>query len=105
MLDLPQTSGEPSTEPIQPVPPDSITPPVVEAAPVAESMTASPVPTAERIYRHSLPVRIGHWINVLCLPILIMSGFQIFNAHPALYWGNRSDRDRPLLAMTSIRTE
>jgi thiosulfate reductase cytochrome b subunit len=34
-----------------------------------------------------------------------MSGFQIFNAHPALYWGNRSDRDRPILAMTSIRTE
>ena len=56
-------------------------------------------------YRHFLPVRLGHWINVLCLPILIMSGFQIFNAHPALYWGNRSDRDRPILAMTSIRTE
>jgi len=56
-------------------------------------------------YRHLLPVRLGHWINVLCLPILIMSGFQIFNAHPALYWGNRSDRDRPILAMTSVRTE
>jgi thiosulfate reductase cytochrome b subunit len=28
-----------------------------------------------------------------------MSGLQIFNAHPALYWGERSDRDRPILAL------
>jgi thiosulfate reductase cytochrome b subunit len=32
---------------------------------------------------------------------MIMSGFQIFNAHPALYLGERSDRDRPIF---SIRT-
>ena len=105
MSDLPQTGGEPSAEPVQPVPPYSITPPVVEAAAVAESITASPAPTVERIYRHALPVRIGHWINVLCLPILMMSGFQIFNAHPALYWGDRSDRDRPLLSMRAVVTE
>ena len=43
------------------------------------------------IYRHRLPVRITHWVNVLCLTILLMSGLQIFNAHPALYWGNHSD--------------
>ncbi len=58
-----------------------------------------------RIYRHTLPVRLGHWLNVLCLPILIMSGLQIFNAHPALYWGDRSDRDRPLLSMRAVMTE
>jgi thiosulfate reductase cytochrome b subunit len=34
-----------------------------------------------------------------------MSGFQIFNAHPALYWGDRSDRDRPLLSMRKVVTE
>jgi thiosulfate reductase cytochrome b subunit len=55
-----------------------------------------------RTYRHRLPVRLTHWINVLCLPILVLSGFQIFNAHPALYWGERSDRDRPILAMKAI---
>lgn len=37
--------------------------------------------------RHSVPVRVMHWINVLALAILLMSGMQIFNAHPALYWG------------------
>lgn len=39
------------------------------------------------IRRHSLAVRLTHWINVLCISFLIMSGLQIFNAHPDLYWG------------------
>ncbi|WDT71078.1 MAG: cytochrome b/b6 domain-containing protein [Candidatus Manganitrophus sp.] len=56
-------------------------------------------------FRHPLWVRLAHWLNVLCLPILLMSGFQIFNAHPALYWGERSDRDRPILAMKAVRME
>ncbi len=43
-----------------------------------------------RCYRHSLPVRIMHWINVVLLAILLMSGLSIFNAHPALYWGEQS---------------
>jgi len=59
----------------------------------------------ERIYRHALPVRIWHWINALAVFILIMSGLQIFNAHPALYWGDRSDRDKPLLALRAMKTE
>src|SRR5215510_14893396 len=51
--------------------------------------------TLERVYRHRLPVRISHWLNIPILIILLMSGLQIFNAHPALYWGDRSDRDQP----------
>src|SRR4029077_9007743 len=39
------------------------------------------------VYRHALVVRVTHWINVLCLSLLLMSGLQIFNAHPSLYWG------------------
>ncbi len=57
-----------------------------------------------RIYRHRLPVRIGHWLNAVCLFILIMSGLQIFNAHPALYWGERSDRDRAFFSIRGERT-
>ncbi len=59
----------------------------------------------ERFYRHRLPIRIGHWLNVVCLFILIGSGLQIFNAHPALYWGDRSDRDKPLLSIRPMRTD
>jgi len=48
-------------------------------------------------YRHRLPVRIMHWINVVALTLLFMSGLQIFNAHPALYWGKSSYTGRPAL--------
>ncbi|MGQ0657966.1 MAG: cytochrome b/b6 domain-containing protein [Chromatiales bacterium] len=59
----------------------------------------------ERIYRHTLAVRVMHWVNAIALLILLMSGFQIFNAHPALYWGDRSDPDRALLSMRGAVTE
>jgi thiosulfate reductase cytochrome b subunit len=39
------------------------------------------------VLRHSRLVRVTHWINVLALTMLLMSGAQIFNAHPRLYWG------------------
>lgn len=50
-----------------------------------------------RVYRHPLPVRLAHWVNAACLAILLMSGLQIFNAHPALYWGKASDFEHPIL--------
>ena len=46
-------------------------------------------------------MRVTHWINLLCLTILLMSGLQIFNAHPALYLGEQSSFDRPVLSMTA----
>jgi len=51
-----------------------------------------------RVYRHALATRITHWINALCVTVLLMSGLQIFIAHPALYWGQfGADADRPAL--------
>ena len=46
-------------------------------------------------YRHRLPVRIMHWVNVICLSVLFMSGLNIFNAHPALNWGKSSYNGEP----------
>ena len=46
-------------------------------------------------YRHALAVRIMHWINVVALTIMLMSGLAIFNAHPALYVGDSSYSGRP----------
>lgn len=60
-------------------------------------------PQNRLIKRHSLTVRVTHWINALCLVVLLMSGLQIFNAHPALYWGALSDFDHPMLAMSAER--
>ena len=46
-------------------------------------------------YRHTLPVRVMHWINVIAITVLLMSGLNIFSAHPALYWGKSSYAGRP----------
>jgi thiosulfate reductase cytochrome b subunit len=57
----------------------------------------------EVIYRHSRAVRITHWINALVLLVLLMSGLQIFNAHPGLYLGAKSDFADPVLAMGAMQ--
>jgi thiosulfate reductase cytochrome b subunit len=51
-------------------------------------------------YRHGLLVRLSHWVNVLCMTVLLYSGLQIFNAHPALYWGQYgADNDPSFISM------
>jgi thiosulfate reductase cytochrome b subunit len=42
----------------------------------------------EIMYRHTVAVRLTHWINALILVLLLTSGLRLFNYHPALYWGN-----------------
>ena len=55
----------------------------------------------EVIRRHRLSVRITHWINLAVVALLLMSGLNIFNAHPRLYWGQKgADFDQPWLEMT-----
>jgi thiosulfate reductase cytochrome b subunit len=62
-------------------------------------MTESKRPVADGYlyYRHSLPVRIMHWLTVILLPILLMSGLNIFNANSALFWGKSSYTGNPPL--------
>ncbi|NIX76350.1 cytochrome b/b6 domain-containing protein [Microvirga terricola] len=58
------------------------------------------------IYRHSSLVRVTHWINVLCLTVLLMSGLQIFNAHPRLYWGQYgADSDPAIVSLDAEETD
>ncbi|MCW5698154.1 MAG: cytochrome b/b6 domain-containing protein [Bauldia sp.] len=57
---------------------------------MSEAAMASPAPQKRKVYRHALVVRVTHWINALCIVFLVMSGLQIFNAHPHLYWGETS---------------
>lgn len=37
--------------------------------------------------KHALSTRLWHWVNLLSLIVLFMSGLNISNAHPHLYWG------------------
>jgi thiosulfate reductase cytochrome b subunit len=52
-------------------------------------------------YRHGLLTRLTHWANALILLVLLLSGLQIFNAHPALYWGRSADFAHPALSLTA----
>jgi thiosulfate reductase cytochrome b subunit len=51
------------------------------------------------VRRHSLVVRITHWINAISLCLLLLSGLQIFNAHPQLYFGQQSHFGHSWLGM------
>ncbi|MRN66251.1 cytochrome b/b6 domain-containing protein [Brucella sp. 10RB9213] len=42
------------------------------------------------IYRQRLLTRLTHWIWAASIFFLLLSGLQIFNAHPTLYLGNES---------------
>jgi len=53
------------------------------------------------VYRHNRVTRSTHWINALALMILFMSGLQIFNAHPRLYWGSTSEPERAFFSIAA----
>jgi thiosulfate reductase cytochrome b subunit len=60
----------------------------------------------EMIRRHSVVTRLTHWLNVFCLSLLLLSGLQIFNAHPELYWGQYgADGDPAVLTIGSEHGE
>ena len=53
-------------------------------------------------FRHPLWVRLGHWVNVCAVVVLIMSGLNILAAHPHLYWGLKSTFDDPWVSFGRI---
>ncbi len=66
---------------------------------IQSAISSTPLPRPRRlfIHRHTRITRLTHWINLLCVTVLLMSGLQIFNAHPALYWGQSgANTDRAL---------
>jgi thiosulfate reductase cytochrome b subunit len=68
--------------------------------PVAAASRTGPL--RHLVQRHSGLVRITHWINVLCLTLLLMSGAQIFNAYPRLHWGESgADFDAAFIEISS----
>jgi thiosulfate reductase cytochrome b subunit len=58
------------------------------------------------VYRQSIWTRVTHWVWVICLFFLLLSGLQIFNAHPALYLGNESgfEYDNAIFRIGAINT-
>jgi thiosulfate reductase cytochrome b subunit len=58
------------------------------------------------IYRQFLWTRVTHWLWAIALFFLLLSGLQIFNAHPTLYIGKQSGfgYDNEVLAMRAENT-
>lgn len=58
------------------------------------------------IYRQSAWTRVTHWVWVVCLFFLLLSGLQIFNAHPSLYVGQESgfEYDNAVLEIYAVNT-
>lgn len=54
------------------------------------------------VWRHPLWVRWTHWINVVAVVVLVMSGLNILMAHPHLYWGLRSTFADPWLSFGPV---
>jgi thiosulfate reductase cytochrome b subunit len=74
--------------------------------PPEHDMAAVITPVPERRYRrHAGLMRVSHWINAVCFTLLLMSGLQIFNAHPALYVGQSSDFDHPAVSILTRQSE
>ena len=68
--------------------------------PLATDAPSARKPRRETIYRHTVLVRLTHWVNALAIFLLIGTGLNIFNAHPQLYWGLKgSDLDRPIVSI------
>ncbi|TWI62582.1 thiosulfate reductase cytochrome b subunit [Pseudoduganella lurida] len=56
------------------------------------------------VRRHAVITRLTHWINVICLGVLLLSGLQIFNAWPSLYWDQYgADGDPAFLSIGASR--
>jgi len=47
--------------------------------------------------RHSLLIRITHWISTLCFIALLVTGGEIVLSHPRFYWGETGNVGTPVL--------
>lgn len=45
------------------------------------------MPVARRATRHSVVVRVTHWLTVVWFCALLLSGVEILISHPRFYWG------------------
>ena len=68
-------------------------------------VTPAAAPGSYLYPRHKLAIRVMHWVNVLSVVVLLMSGLQIFNAHPMLYWGKSSYTGKPAVISLAAKQD
>jgi Ni/Fe-hydrogenase b-type cytochrome subunit len=72
---------------------------------MTEDRAKSAQSPARLVYRHNRVTRVTHWVSALALMILFMSGLQIFNAHPYLYWGSTSEPEKAFFSISATQDE
>lgn len=78
-------------------------------ASITEGETAAAKTVAAKgplVYRQAILTRITHWVWAVALFFLLLSGLQIFNAHPVLYVGQESgfEYDNAILRIQAENT-
>jgi len=62
--------------------------------------TASPVLEKTKTKRHSLIVRVTHWLTFAAFIALLVTGFEIVISHPRFYWGEEGNvNTKPLFVI------
>jgi thiosulfate reductase cytochrome b subunit len=70
---------------------------------ISISDSQSPLRGGDLVRRHAGVTRLWHWINALCILVMLMSGLMILNAHPRLYWGHYgSEHDSAWLVLAAL---
>jgi len=67
-----------------------------QARPGSTGMSVS-LADAKAAPRHSLLVRITHWVSTLCFIALLVTGGEIVLSHPRFYWGETGNVGTPVL--------
>jgi thiosulfate reductase cytochrome b subunit len=67
---------------------------------VAPAIAAIPSPAVRS--RHSLLVRVTHWITFLAFAALLVTGVEILISHPRFYWGEAGNVRTPALFQLPI---
>ena len=72
----------------------------------ADSMSTD-VQNGALIYRQNRWTRTTHWLWAVCLFFLLLSGLQVFNAHPTLYIGKESgfQYDNAVLSIKAVEVD
>src|SRR5271166_4528532 len=77
----------------------------MEMTSISSTWRANGAAGARVVFRHSVVVRVCHWVNAACFVVLLMSGLQIFNADPALTWGPATNFDHPFLSLSASEND
>jgi thiosulfate reductase cytochrome b subunit len=64
---------------------------------IVSAASAPAVPARTVAARHSVLVRITHWITTLCFFALLVSGINLVISHPRFYWGETGNILTPTL--------